>query len=141
MKIANSLDSGDESFFHAQNEIMLHLNKRGIKCPVPVQNIYAKYHSIETLGESKHVVRLLEYIPGKVFHGVPHPDSLFYQAGQFIARIDSALKVSTNCAIMLTIQFSLQSVTKVVHRRLMTLSWFENAPKPVRSWFECDIDS
>ncbi|XP_050070105.1 hydroxylysine kinase [Anopheles maculipalpis] len=92
MKIANSLDSSDESFFHAQNEIMLHLNKRGIKCPVPVQNIYAKYHSLETLGESKHVVRLLEYIPGKVFHGVPHPDSLFYQAGQFIARIDSALK-------------------------------------------------
>ncbi|XP_053659044.1 hydroxylysine kinase [Anopheles marshallii] len=92
MKIANSLDSRDESFFHAQNEIMLHLNKRGIKCPVPAQNIYGKHHSMEKLGESKHIVRLLEYIPGKVFHGVPHPDSLFYQAGQFIARIDSALK-------------------------------------------------
>uniref|UniRef100_A0A182VPQ2 Hydroxylysine kinase n=1 Tax=Anopheles minimus TaxID=112268 RepID=A0A182VPQ2_9DIPT len=92
MKIANSLDSSDESFFHAQNEIMLHLNKRGIKCPVPAQNIYGKFHSVEKLGESKHIVRLLEYIPGKVFHGVPHPDSLFYQAGQFIARIDSALK-------------------------------------------------
>uniref|UniRef100_A0A182QZM0 Hydroxylysine kinase n=1 Tax=Anopheles farauti TaxID=69004 RepID=A0A182QZM0_9DIPT len=92
MKIANSLDSNDESFFHAQNEIMLHLSKCGIKCPVPVQNIHGNYHSMENLGDSKHVVRLLEYIPGKVFHGVPHPDSLFYQAGQFIARIDSALK-------------------------------------------------
>uniref|UniRef100_A0A182K3U7 Hydroxylysine kinase n=1 Tax=Anopheles christyi TaxID=43041 RepID=A0A182K3U7_9DIPT len=95
MKIANSLDSSDESFFHAQNEIMLHLSKRGIKCPVPVLNIYGKYHSVEKLDQSNHVVRLLEYIPGKVFHGVPHPDKLFYQAGQFIARIDSALKVST----------------------------------------------
>uniref|UniRef100_A0A182J1S5 Hydroxylysine kinase n=2 Tax=Anopheles atroparvus TaxID=41427 RepID=A0A182J1S5_ANOAO len=92
MKIANSLDSRDESFFQAQTEIMLHLSKREIKCPLPVQNIYGKYYSLEKLGESDHVVRLLEYIPGKVFHGVPHPDHIFYQAGQFIARIDSALK-------------------------------------------------
>lgn len=92
MKIANSLDSKDESFFHAQSEIMLHLCKLDIKCPLPVQNINGKYHSVEKLGESDHVVRLLEYIPGKVFHGVPHPDHIFYQAGQFIARIDSALK-------------------------------------------------
>uniref|UniRef100_A0A182NMK5 Hydroxylysine kinase n=1 Tax=Anopheles dirus TaxID=7168 RepID=A0A182NMK5_9DIPT len=100
MKIANSLDSNDESFFHAQNEIMLHLSKRGIKCPVPVQNIFGKYHSMEKLGDSKHVVRLLEYIPGKVFHGVPHPDGLFYQAGQFIARIDSALKTVDKESVM-----------------------------------------
>ncbi|XP_052865241.1 hydroxylysine kinase [Anopheles cruzii] len=92
MKIANSLDSRDESFFEAQNEIMMHLKKRDIKCPVPKQNIYGKYHSIEKLGSSEHIVRLLEYIPGKIFHGVPHPDEMFYQAGQFIARIDSALK-------------------------------------------------
>ncbi|XP_050100233.1 hydroxylysine kinase [Anopheles aquasalis] len=92
MKIANSLDSQDESFFEAQNEIMLHLSKREIKCPVPVQNIYGKFYSLEKLAGSQHVLRLLEYIPGKVFHGVPHPDRLFYQAGQFIARIDSALK-------------------------------------------------
>ncbi|XP_053680769.1 hydroxylysine kinase [Anopheles nili] len=92
MKIANSLDSKDETFFHAQNEIMLLLSKRGIKCPVPVQNIHGKYHSVEKLNQFENVVRLLEYIPGKVFHGVPHPDGLFYQAGQFIARIDSALK-------------------------------------------------
>uniref|UniRef100_A0A2M4CLV5 Hydroxylysine kinase n=1 Tax=Anopheles darlingi TaxID=43151 RepID=A0A2M4CLV5_ANODA len=92
MKIANSLDSQDESFFDGQNDIMLHLSKRDIKCPVPVQNIYGKFYSLEKLAGSEHVVRLLEYIPGKVFHGVPHPDRLFYQAGQFIARIDSALK-------------------------------------------------
>ncbi|XP_058061167.1 hydroxylysine kinase [Anopheles bellator] len=92
MKIANSLDSRDESFFEAQNEIMMHLRKREIKCPVPMQNIHGKYHSVEKLGSSEHIVRLLEYIPGKIFHGVPHPDEMFYQAGQFIARIDSALK-------------------------------------------------
>lgn len=93
LKIANSLDSKDEDFFDGQAEVMYRLRDRGISCPVPVQNIFGKHHSLETLGESKHVVRLLEYIPGKVFHGVQHPDRLFYQAGMFIARIDSALKV------------------------------------------------
>ncbi|XP_055524200.1 hydroxylysine kinase [Wyeomyia smithii] len=92
LKIANSLDSRDEAFFEAQTEVMQRLRDRGIRCPIPAQNIFGKYHSLETLGEGKHVVRLLEYIPGKVFHGVPHPDRLFYQAGMFIARIDSALK-------------------------------------------------
>lgn len=92
MKIANSLDSRDEQFFEGQTEAMLRLRDRDISCPIPIQNISGKFHSLETLGESKHVVRLLEYIPGKVFHSVPHPDRLFYQAGMFIARIDSALK-------------------------------------------------
>lgn len=114
MKIANSLDSGDESFFHAQNEIMLHLSSREIKCPVPIQNINGKHHSLEKLGASNHVVRLLEYIPGKVFHGVPHPDHLFYQAGQFIARIDSALKsVDKECIINRKSIWMLESFPKL----------------------------
>ncbi|XP_055609728.1 hydroxylysine kinase [Uranotaenia lowii] len=95
LKIANSLDSQDESFFDGQTQIMLHLNSRKIRCPVPKQNIFAKYHSLETLGEGKHIVRLLEFVPGKVFHGVPHPDRLFYEAGMYIARIDAALKSIT----------------------------------------------
>ncbi|XP_055632177.1 hydroxylysine kinase [Toxorhynchites rutilus septentrionalis] len=100
LKIANTLDSKDESFFDAQSEVMMLLDKRNISCPRPVQNIFGKYHSVETLGESKHVVRLLEYIPGKEFHGVPHPDHMFYQAGMFIARVDAALKNFTHEGIL-----------------------------------------
>ncbi|XP_053695338.1 hydroxylysine kinase [Sabethes cyaneus] len=100
LKIANSLDSREELFFDGQTQVMQRLRDRGISCPTPVPNIFGKYHSVETLGESKHVVRLLEYLPGKVFHGVPHPDRLFYQAGMFIARIDSALKGITHEGIL-----------------------------------------
>lgn len=100
LKVANSLDSQDPAFFEGQTEVMQRLAGRNICCPVPIKNIFGKYQSIEKLGNSKHVVRLLEYIPGKVFHGIPHPDRIFYQAGIFIARVDSALKDITNEAIL-----------------------------------------
>ncbi|XP_058812415.1 hydroxylysine kinase [Topomyia yanbarensis] len=92
LKIANSLDSQNELFFEGQTEVMHRLVSHQIRCPLPIRNIFGKFHSLEKLGQSKHVVRLLEYIPGKVFHGVPHPERLFYQAGMFIARVDAALK-------------------------------------------------
>lgn len=93
LKVANTLDSEDEAFFEGQTEIMHLLQAQHIICPVPVQNIFGKYQSLEKIGDGKHIVRLLEYVPGKVFHGVPHTDRLFYEAGTFIAQIDSALKV------------------------------------------------
>lgn len=100
LKVANSLDSQNEAFFEGQAEIMLLLQAHHITCPTPIQNIYGKYHSVEKLGDGKHVVRLLEYVPGKVFHGIPHPDRLFYDAGTFIGRIDSALKSITHEGIL-----------------------------------------
>ncbi|XP_065095657.1 hydroxylysine kinase [Ochlerotatus camptorhynchus] len=100
LKIANSLDSQNEAFFEGQAEIMLLLQAHHITCPTPIENIFGKYHSVEKLGDGKHVVRLLEYVPGKVFHGIPHPDRLFYDAGTFIGRIDSALKSITHEGIL-----------------------------------------
>lgn len=100
LKIANTLDSQDEGFFEGQREVMRQLSGRNIQCPQPMQNIFGRYHSVETLGEGRHVVRLLEFLPGKVFHGVPHPDRLFYQAGMLIAKIDAALKQINNEGIM-----------------------------------------
>ncbi|XP_058459567.1 hydroxylysine kinase-like [Malaya genurostris] len=100
LKIANSLDSQNEAFFDGQAEIMRQLAKHNIRCPIQIQNIFGKFYSVETLGQSKHVVRLLEYIPGKVFHGVPHPERLFYQAGMFIARVGSALKGITHEGVL-----------------------------------------
>lgn len=100
LKVANSLDSQNEEFFEGQAEIMLLLQAHHITCPTPIQNIFGKYHSVEKLGDGQHVVRLLEYVPGKVFHGIPHPDRLFYDAGTFIGRIDSALKSITHEGIL-----------------------------------------
>lgn len=55
-------------------------------------NIYGKYHSIEKIGNATHLVRLLEFIPGRIFQDVLKTKFLFYQVGEFVARIDSALK-------------------------------------------------
>lgn len=55
-------------------------------------NIFGKYNSIEKIGESSHLVRLLEFIPGRIFNEVLKTKHLFYQVGEFVAKIDSALK-------------------------------------------------
>lgn len=55
-------------------------------------NIFGKYNSIEKIGESSHLVRLLEFIPGRIFNDVLKTKHLFYQVGEFVAKIDSALK-------------------------------------------------
>lgn len=61
-------------------------------------NIFGKYHSIEKIGDTSHLVRLLEYIPGRQFNDVLKTKNLFYQVGEFIAKIDSALKRFTHDA-------------------------------------------
>lgn len=67
---------------------------QGILCPKPVINVYGKLYSIEIINNEKHIVRLLEFIPGQMFHEIPHTKNLFYQAGEYIAKFDNALKVS-----------------------------------------------
>lgn len=56
-------------------------------------NINGKYFSLEKLGASIHSVRLLEFVPGITFAQVPiKTNHLFYQAGEFLGRLDNALK-------------------------------------------------
>lgn len=71
---------------------MLFLRQQSINCPKPVMNIFGKYHSIENIDGSMHLVRLLEFLPGKMFNDVLKTNNLFYQVGEFIAQIDLALK-------------------------------------------------
>lgn len=92
MKIVNSLDTKKTTFFDGQTQLILFLRQQGIECPKPVMNIFGKYNSIEKIGESTHLVRLLEYIPGRIFNNVLKTKYLFYQVGEFVAKIDSALK-------------------------------------------------
>lgn len=92
MKIVNSLDSKKSNVFDGQTQVILFLRQQGINCPKPVMNIFGKYNSIEKIGEATHLVRLLEFIPGKIFNDVLKTKHLFYQVGEFVAKIDSALK-------------------------------------------------
>lgn len=92
LKIINTHDSQKTTFFDGQTQLMLFLRQQGINCPKPVMNIFGKYHSIENIEGSRHLVRLLEFLPGKMFNDVLKTNHLFYQVGEFIGQIDLALK-------------------------------------------------
>lgn len=77
----------------------LFLRQQGIECPKPVMNIFGKYFSVEKIGDSTHLVRLLEFVPGRIFNDVLKTKHLFYEVGEFIAKIDSALKRFTHDAL------------------------------------------
>ncbi|XP_013111963.2 hydroxylysine kinase [Stomoxys calcitrans] len=91
LKILNSLDSKKEDVVDAQNQLMLYLSKQ-VKCPRPVANVNGKYYSVETLSGVDHIVRLLEYIPGKMLHEVPITNYLLYNCGEYLAQIVKNLK-------------------------------------------------
>lgn len=95
----NSLDTKKGKFFDGQTQMTLFLRQQGIECPKPVMNIYGKYNSIERIGDSTHLVRLLEFVPGRIFNDVLKTKHLFYQVGEFIAKVDSALKRFTHDAL------------------------------------------
>ncbi|XP_055387318.1 hydroxylysine kinase [Condylostylus longicornis] len=92
LKVLNSLDSEKVQFIEAQTEIMLHLRENGLTCSNPVKNVYGKYYSVENLNGKNHVVRLLEYIPGEMFHQIDKTKHIYYQCGEYIANMDRILK-------------------------------------------------
>lgn len=96
LKIVNSTDTKKEKFFDAQTQILLFLRQQGVECPKPVMNIYGKYHKALKIGKEMHLVKLFEFLPGEIFSSVPKTPNLFYQAGEFVALIDNALKHFTH---------------------------------------------
>lgn len=102
----NALDSRKTGFIDAQTQMMLFLGQQNIRCPRPVMNINGKYFSQEQLDSDDaengveanaaatlNCVRLLEFLPGQTFHQIPvKTPHLFYQAGQFVGRLDTALR-------------------------------------------------
>jgi len=91
-KVLNALDSKKSDFIEAQNQLMIYLSKQNIQCPRPIVNVNGKYFSLERINGADHIVRLLEYIPGKMFHEVEMSNYLLYQSGEYLAKIDKALK-------------------------------------------------
>lgn len=90
------MDTKKVKLAEAVTQVMLFLRQQGIDCPRPVMNIFGKYHSIEKIGSTSHLIRLNEFLPGRTFNEVLKTKHLFYQVGEFIARIDTALKHFTH---------------------------------------------
>ncbi|XP_032521956.2 hydroxylysine kinase [Danaus plexippus] len=92
LKIMNSVDSQNLDVVEAQNEIMNFLGTRSVCCPKPVRNVFGHLYSSERVGDSQHVVRLLEYVPGVLLKDAPHSDQLWYQLGEFAANLVNKLE-------------------------------------------------
>jgi len=111
LKITNSVDSKNPSLLQAQNNVMDHLAAKDFACPRPIRNNQGgfqaladinQFTSIHQLLDAKEesvveeeycIVRLLTFLPGKTLAQVtPWTAEMLNQAGQFVAKIDVALK-------------------------------------------------
>ncbi|XP_059474986.1 hydroxylysine kinase [Neocloeon triangulifer] len=91
-KILNSMDSKKVSYVDAQNQMMLHLTKNGIRCTQPLPNKGGDLFSIEEINGSRHIIRLLQFEPGQILYNVPVNPELCSQTGIFLAQINTALE-------------------------------------------------
>lgn len=66
-----------------------YIDNQKIVCPRQLQDINGKYYSFD----NENIVRLYDFIPGKILCDVPSCSNLFYQAGVFLGKMDSTLKV------------------------------------------------
>lgn len=87
-KVLNTLDSKKLGFIDAQTKLLRFVSENGISCPRPVANVYGRNYSLEYIRGHEHVIRLLEYLPGKTLDSITFTDNLFYQAGVFIGNFD-----------------------------------------------------
>ncbi|XP_074042312.1 hydroxylysine kinase isoform X2 [Leptinotarsa decemlineata] len=92
LKIINSLDSKKPRVFEAQSLLLLHLENYGFRCPKPILTKAEQFFETVELRSGEHIVRLLEYIDGTIFHKVPRTPRLLYQAGEIVSRMDIAMK-------------------------------------------------
>lgn len=63
--------------------------KQKVLCPTQLRNIEGKYYSLE----GENIIRLYEFIPGKLLCDVPPSPNLFYSAGVYLGKLDETLKV------------------------------------------------
>merc|ERR1712168_1482925 len=105
LKILNSLESKKEHV-QAEHATMFILSKNNINCPLPVKNKTGDYYSLEKIEYKEgnniytnwHIVRLMIFVPGIVFHKVPYTKNLFFQSGEYLAKLTNTLKGWTHHA-------------------------------------------
>lgn len=63
-------------------------------CPRQLQNIEGNYFGYETTeNDQKYVIRVYEFIPGKLLGNVTPTANLLYHAGVYLGKMDNTLKV------------------------------------------------
>lgn len=80
-----------ELFFFSKN--LLFPDKKEFMVPKPVPTVQGGYYSLETLESGRHVIRLMQYIPGSIINEVPPSAHLFFSTGVYVSKLDKALKV------------------------------------------------
>ncbi|CRL06750.1 CLUMA_CG019508, isoform A [Clunio marinus] len=88
LKFLNSFDSKKSAFIEGQTALSLYLSSQKVLCPRQLQNAQGKYYSLE----GENIVRLYEYIPGKLLCDVTPTPNLFYQAGLYLGKLQATLK-------------------------------------------------
>ena len=95
--MTNSRDSANLEFSDAQNQMILHMAGAGLEVPQPVPNLSGQLQSLESVGNTRNIVRLLRFIPGKTLYEVDTwTKEHFYQCGEFVAKMDLSLKTFTH---------------------------------------------
>ncbi|XP_077996807.1 hydroxylysine kinase-like [Glandiceps talaboti] len=94
MKIINTVESKNVSFFDGLVELLLHLRENGIKCPQPCKLTNGEYMSVETIPDSgHHIVYCLTYLDGIQLAQVEDESpAMYHSAGALLAELDIVLK-------------------------------------------------
>lgn len=66
-----------------------YLDEKHFSAPKQLPLVDGRYYHLE----NENIVRLYEFIPGKIFYNVPPCSNLLYHAGVYLGKLDEALKV------------------------------------------------
>lgn len=134
-KISNALE--DHSAVDLQTRTLLHIAKNDPSLPVPrvVFNNKGKPHDfIETADGTRHLVRVLTYLPGVVITNAPKSTALYENVGGLIARASLALRGFYHPAAGYDLLWDLRHLVKL---RSLT-QYLED--KELRAAVERDLD-
>jgi 4-aminobutyrate aminotransferase-like enzyme/Ser/Thr protein kinase RdoA (MazF antagonist) len=114
LKIANALE--DRDLLEAQNQAMSHLTESGSVCPqvVPTQRGESIAEILSPSG-TKHMVRLVSYLPGIPFGQVRrHSTELLHNLGRYVGRMDRALTTFDHPAMHRDFHWDLARAVEVI---------------------------
>ncbi|XP_051626268.1 hydroxylysine kinase isoform X2 [Manacus candei] len=99
LKITNSADSREPELIQAQTQAMMFLSAQGFPSATPYLTKDGSIMSLESgdPGNKKHMVRLLNYLPGTPVAKIAPSAQLLYEIGKLAASLDKALAECQLC--------------------------------------------
>ncbi|XP_053407225.1 hydroxylysine kinase-like [Mercenaria mercenaria] len=100
LKVMNSLQSSNPEVIDAQHALCQYVRERGVPTQVPILNIDGREWSLETFHDNEngkpvkngpYLVRLVTFVPGKIFHETPYVPGSFYNVGIFVGKLHKAM--------------------------------------------------